>query len=141
MKIIKEPVLEKNDSHPLDHQELTFKDFLIIQEAAQEVANKIGYDVYLVGSALKKHNPRDIDISIIVPYEEYYDKYIEGAYQITNPHYEAAAFLANAWYKEFENIEALLGLLHFGKYKIDLKITPCNWWIDKDKIILARPIK
>ena len=134
MNQIKEPTLSKNKSHPLDYKELTFKDFLIIQEAAQEVANKIGYAVYLVGSALKKHNPRDIDLSIIIPYEEFIKKY-----DIKDGD-SAASCIGAAWYGSFDDIEPLLRF-GFDEYKIDLKITPNNWWIEKEKMILARPIK
>jgi len=135
MNKIKEPILSKNESHSLDYKKLTFKDFLIIQEAAQEVANKIGYAVYLVGSSLKKHNPRDIDLSIIIPYEEFIKKY-----DIKEDD-SAASCIGAAWYGSFEDITPLLDLLHFGHYKIDLKITPNNWWTEKEKIILAKPKK
>lgn len=134
MNQIKEPILSKNESHPLDYKELTFKDFLIIQEVAQEVANKIGYAVYLVGSALNKHNPRDIDLSIIIPYEEFIKKY-----DIKDGD-SAASCLGASWYGSFEDIVPLL-TLGIEDYKIDLKITPNNWWTEKEKIILAKPIK
>lgn len=130
--------MEKAEPHPLDYKELTFKDFIIIQEKAQEVANNIGYNVYLVGSALVKHTPRDIDLVIIIPYEKYVSNYKKGVYEIKDLENSFGAILGNAWYKEFENIKPL-EMLKFKDYKIDLKICPDTWWVEKEKIILAKP--
>lgn len=140
-KMIRPPVLTKNKSHPYDYKEYTFKDFLIIQRKAQEVANKIGYPVYVVGSSLVKHNPRDIDLAIIIPHDEYVEKYkcrSKNDWDTSDVEHSGANFMTNAWYNEFENIEALEGL-NFEGYKIDLKLCPDNWWTNKDKELLARP--
>ena len=120
MKQIKEPILSKNESHPLDYKELTFKDFLIIQEVSQEVANKIGYAVYLK----LKNKSRKTDIK---------------KYDIKDGD-SAASCLGASWYGSFEDIVPLL-TLGIEDYKIDLKITPNTWWTEKEKIILAKPIK
>jgi len=133
MKKIVEPILEKADPHPLDYKELTFKDFIIIQNCSQEVADNIGHPVYLVGSALTKHTPRDIDLAIIIPHEEYMEKY-----GFAECEHRAAACLQVAFYSEFENIKPLARLV-FDDYKIDLKICPDNWFIEKEKIVLATP--
>jgi len=130
---IEEPTLIKNSSTPLDYKELTFKDFLIIQSRAQEVANRIGYSVYLVGSALTNSRPRNIDLSIIIPATEYIKKY-----SFEQCAYRAHACLQIAFYKEFPNIEPLISLT-YENYPIDLKICPDNWWTDKEKMILASP--
>lgn len=132
-----EPNISKNVSQPNDHKELTFKDFIVIQQAAQQVANNIGYPVYLVGSALHKHLPRDIDLSIIIPHDEYVEKYsIDLEQKFAEYHCMTTAF-----HKSFDDIGPLVALGHFGTYYIDLKICPSNWWTSKDKMILAEPLK
>ena len=138
---IREVVLTKNDSHPYDYKEMTFKDFIIIQNATQEVANTMGYPIYLVGSAQRKHLPRDIDLAIIIPHDLYverYSKQSEQDWDTDNPEYQAANFLTNAWYREFDNIQPL-EQLNFEGYKIDLKICPDNWFTEKEKTLLAKP--
>lgn len=132
---IKELELTKSDSNSLDYKKLTFKDFIIIQNKAQEVANNIGYPVYLVGSALTKHNPRDIDISIIIPYQEYIEKY-----DINEEIHNADYCLYISFHKSFEDIKTLHSLV-FDDYNIDLKICPDNWWVKKEKMLLAKPTK
>lgn len=139
MKII-EPTLGKAEPDPRDYRKLTFKDFIIIQQAAQEVANNMGFPVYLVGSAIYKHSPRDIDLAIIIPHDEYVKKYEleKEVYSINgkvNPNFPGI-YLSIAFHKSFNDIEPLERLL-FDDYKIDLKICPDNWWPDKEKILLA----
>ena len=129
---IEEPILLKAESDPLDFKELTFKDFIIIQNAAQKVANNIGYGVYLVGSAIHKHKPRDIDLSIIIPYDDYLKKY-----NFTEE-MKSGNCLQIAFHLSFKDLEPLVSL-YFEDYKIDLKICPDNWWPDKEKILLAEP--
>lgn len=134
---IKEVVLTKNDPDSRDYKEYTFKDFILIQNRAQEVADKIGYPVYLVGSAQYKHLPRDIDLAIIIPSDEYLERY--------NLHEDADTVvllpgnvMTIAWYADFENIKGL-EQLNFEGYKIDLKICPDNWFVEKPKLLLAKP--
>ena len=138
--MIKEPVFKKAEKDPRDYKELTFKDFIRIHNKAQEVADKIGYPVYIVGSSLVKALPRDIDIAIIMPPEEYFKRYINGPYEIIDPYYQASHFLANSIHIELNNIEPLYSLLFKG-YNIDLKICPDNWFKEKEKVVLAHPRK
>jgi hypothetical protein len=79
--------------------------------------------------------PRDIDISIIVPHDEYVKKYWKGVYEPDedNP---GPALIANAFYKEFDKIEPLKRLVFEG-IRIDLKICPDNWWTEKEKLLLT----
>jgi len=128
---LKEKKLMKYDHRELDYQKLTFKDFIIIQNKAKEVANNIGYPVYLVGSSLNNPNPRDIDISIIIPHDRYveiFDIDIEYCNK-----YDSC--LDIAYNRCVELIYPLTSL----SYNIDLKICPDNWWNDKEKILLAEP--
>ena len=66
-----EPILEKSHKHVWDYKPITWGTFIKLRKISQQVANKFGYPVYLVGSALNKEVPRDIDISIIIPIDEY----------------------------------------------------------------------
>jgi len=137
-KKIKEPIFLKNKPDKRHYKELSFGDYLRIQNACQDAANRMGYPIYLVGGALKDHTPRDIDISIIVPAKEYYEKYLNGHNEITNPEYQAFHFMSNAYHIEFENLEELTKIM-FEWIMLDIKICPDNWFKDKPKMLLAKP--
>jgi hypothetical protein len=42
---------------------------------ADQIACRFGYPVYVVGSALTKENPRDIDIVVMLPVEDFISRY------------------------------------------------------------------
>jgi hypothetical protein len=132
-KLLKEPTLHKDEVRVLDYKELSFKDFIIIREKAQEVVNNIGYPIYLVGSSIYKNNPRDIDLSVIIPHDEYVKKY---HLKVEDWEYGSPLHIAEA--NSAEDIKPLTDLCE--QYKIDLKICADNWWEDKDKILLAMPL-
>ena len=127
------PRLGKRDARTYDYRELNFKDFILIQRLAQEVANNMGFPVYLVGSAQYKHLPRDIDISIIIPHDEYVKRYYIPSEKLL-----AARMMELAFHKEFDNIVALNRLV-FDGYELDLKICSDAWWKRKPKTLLAKP--
>ena len=140
---ITEPVFDKNQEDVRDYKELSFGDFIKIQQAAQQVADSMGFPLYLVGSAQYKHLPRDIDISLIMPSEEYIKRYTNcGPYNIsecTTINGIAGAYIANAFYKEYNKHLKPIIRLQFDGYMLDFKICPDNWFTDKPKTILATP--
>lgn len=129
------PRLGKRDARTYDYRELNFKDFILIQSLAQECANNIGFPVYLVGSAQYKHLPRDIDISIIIPHDEYVKRYY-----VKSEKFISASMMELAFHKEFDKIVCLNRLV-FDKYELDLKICSDAWWKRKPKTLLAKPNK
>lgn len=142
-KEIKEPMFEKNTPDIRDYKELSFGDFIRIQNACQDVANSIGYPIYLVGSAQYKHLPRDIDIAMIIPSDEYINRYTDsGPYKIqnfTDTNSIAGAYIANAFYFEFDEHLKPIGKLQHEGYMLDFKICPDNWFKEKPKTLLAKP--
>ena len=129
-----EPILEKNEPHAFDYTPITWSDFLKIRNAAQIAANNIDWPVYLVGSALSKPNPRDIDISIIIPSPIYQFKY--GL--LPERQEDFAKYLANVFYKSFEDLKELHTCL-IDTHHLDIKVCPDTWWPEKDKMLLAYP--
>lgn len=130
-----EPLLGKSNPRPDDYKPLTEDARKKIKKAAQKAANKFGYSVYLVGSATYKEIPRDIDISVIMPlrdYEEWFGSVPKTEIEVA--HY--GEYLLNVFHKSFEYIKDL----HFCiDYHLDIKVCPDTWWVEKPKILLAKP--
>lgn len=123
---------EKAESHPNDYYEYTFKDFLAIQKAAQEVADSINLPVYLVGSSLSTPKPRDIDIAILLPETIYKIRFkIEDDDSV-------GEILNKAFHATFEHVKPL-HWFNFEKYKLDIKVMPDTWFPNKERVILAMP--
>ncbi len=130
--MINQPILTKCRPHAYDYKIITWNAFLILEEAAQKVANAIGYPVYIVGSTLYKEIPRDIDISVIMPLDKYeemfgplpekqedYPKYLDKVNQIS--------------FKFTHHLNFCID------YHLDIKVCPDTWWPDKPKMILVEP--
>lgn len=132
-----EPILGKNRSHGWDYKPITWGAFLKLRKAAQATADAIGYPVYLVGSALSKELPRDIDISIIVPLE-FYEKEIGGECGGKWPKDIQAqyGFMYHVDQKAFKYTHHLH---HCIDYHLDIKVCPDIWWTEKPKLLLAEP--
>ncbi len=130
-----EPVLGKKEYlHGWGYKEITWSAFLKLLKAAQKAADTIGFPVFLVGSALHKRVPRDIDISIIVPLKEY--EKLFG--KIPNNKNDYGKYLGTVFNKSFTSIEDL----HFCiDYDLDIKVCPDIWWPEKPKLQLAAPSK
>ena len=131
--MINQPILTKCRAHAWDYKPMTWGSFLILEKAAQRVADEIGYPIYIVGSSSYSQIPRDIDISIIMPLDKYeqmfgklpdkqedYPKYLDKVNQISFKftHY-----------------------LHFCiDYHLDIKVCPDTWWPEKPKMLLVEPV-
>ena len=134
-----EPIFTKREPHKYDYKPMTWWMFLQLRVWAQGVASEIGYPVYLVGSALYRIVPRDIDVSVIMPLADYerlygklpekqedYSRYLLGVHDKT-PRIA----------KYFFDGEDALG----GKVTFDFKICPDTWFREKPKLLLAEPQK
>ena len=127
-----EPILGKAKPHGYDYKPITWGAFLKLKESAQEVADSFGYPVYLVGSALYKEIPRDIDISVIMPL----NKYVELFGELPDKQEGYNFYLGYVFNKGFQYVKPL----HFCiDYYLDIKICPDIWWVEKPKMLLAEP--
>lgn len=127
-----EPILGKSHSHGWDYKPITWDNFLKLRDAAQKTADEGGYPVYLVGSALYKEIPRDIDLSVIIPlakYEKMFGKLPEKQEDY-------------GWYLGYVSEKAFKFTHHLYfciDYHLDIKVCPDTWWPDKPKMLLASP--
>lgn len=132
----KEPVLDKRPSHPYDYKEMTWGKFIRLRKWAKKLADEVGYPVYLVGSTLTKVIPRDFDVSVIIPLNEYEKMY--GVQPDTQEGY--CKYMNNVFNKNvkyyFEGRELLD---ENDEASFDLKFCPDTWFTEKDKLLLAEP--
>lgn len=132
-----EPLLGKNASIPgMDYKEMTWERFLILRAWAQVVADKENATVCMVGSALVKTNPRDIDIAVVLPLARFVERFGEIPLPGTP-----------------EMRDWLRGTVHMARTehylsameaigcvtRVDIKFCPDTWWTDKDRLVLATP--
>lgn len=129
-----EPILGKNKPHGYDYKPITWGAFLKIREAAQKVADSFGYSVYLVGSALYKEIPRDIDISVIMPL----DKYEEMFEKLPKKQEYYSGYLGRVFHRSWEHT-CHLHVCLMEEYHLDIKVCPDTWWPEKPKLLLAKP--
>lgn len=123
----REPILGKRPPDPRDYTPIKWSDFLKIRRAAQIAADNIGYPVYLVGSALKKDIPRDIDITIRIPEADYLARF--GPIPKDQSDYNA--YFYNVWSKTFDQISSLHYCL-IDTHRMDIKVFPDTWFANDD---------
>ncbi|MDP4163369.1 MAG: hypothetical protein Q8898_09725 [Bacillota bacterium] len=131
-----QPILDKRPPHPYDYKPMNWKRFISLRKWAEKLANETGFPVYLVGSVLEKETPRDFDVSVIMPFEEYerrYGKWPDDPYEQNE--YMQHVFRENIRHY-FDGRDAIgLGEM----VSLDLKFCPDTWWTDKPKLLLAEP--
>lgn len=127
-----EPILGKREPRVDDYKPIIWSAFLKLREAAQLTSNDSGYPVYLVGSALYKELPRDIDVSVIIPL----DKYEELFGKLPEKQEYYSAYLGKVTHLAFKFTHHLY---HCIDYNLDIKVCPDIWWPDKPKMLLAEP--
>lgn len=142
-----EPILGKAPAEPhRDYRTLTWSRFLRLRRWAQRVADAEQAPVYLVGSALAKRRPRDLDVSIILPHDRFVAQF--GPIPREDPdgqeHWEDPRSMANymqklhlylyekryPWWADDMNVRYT---------RLDLKICPDSWWPENDRLLLAAP--
>ena len=128
------PVFTKRDPRPYDYQEMTWGKFIKLREWAKVASKEIGYPIYLVGSVLQKEVPRDFDIVIAIPQKEFEEKFGE----LTESNWQEVLVKShNHYVKEYWDCEEALG--ECGHVPLDFKVYPDNWFVDDDKLLLAKP--
>lgn len=129
-----EPILSKRKTRLGSYKPMTWESFLKLEEAAQKVANATEYPVYLVGSATYKELPRDIDISVIMPLEDF--ETLFGKLPEKQEYY--SAYLNRVFHRSWPWVCHL----HFCiDYDLDIKVCPDTWWVERPKMLLAEPAK
>ena len=144
-----DPIYDKAPFAPQwEFRQPTWEMFLTIREWAQEVVNLEGYPIYLVGSALWKTYPRDIDLSMILPTSVFEERY--GAFPVGQTEeltrLKLEAYLSTGGWGEGHNFNVdgafysmtLQDRLFYAQ-RIDFKIQPDCWFTERDKLLLAEP--
>lgn len=131
------PQYEKQPYAPQwEYHHMSWEIFLITREWAQEVATREGYPVYLVGSALWKPYPRDLDLSMLLPLDDFEVRYGEIPLdeEKRKGYLVHGRFYADAGRHQIVLQERLLYTL-----RVDFKIQPSAWFADRDRLLLAIP--
>lgn len=136
-----EPILGK--SHPAPHWEnklVTWPRFLKLRAWAQRVADHEQAPVYLVGSALTKARPRDLDVSIILPHDRFVAQFgpmpdpLTPAMQDLLHRTHVYLYVTQPYWRWQTDMGCYLGF-----QRVDFRICPDSWWPEKDKLLLAAP--
>lgn len=132
--MIETPEFTKRETRPYDYQEMTWEKFIKLRQWAKEAAKEIGYPIFLVGSTLYKKTPRDFDIVIEIPS----DKFEEMFGEVTEDNWTAILAKSNSWFhKHYWNCQRCFG--EDGFVPLDWKVYPDNWFVEKDRLLLAKP--
>ena len=142
-----EPILGKAHAEPhRDYKLLTWPRFLRLRRWAQRVADAEQAPVYLVGSALTKRRPRDLDVSIILPHDRFVAQFgpIPREHLDGQEHWEDPGSMANYMqrlhlYLYERRYPWWADDMHVRYTRLDLKICPDSWWPEKPKLLLASP--
>lgn len=140
-----EPILAKAEPYPAqDHKPLTWRRFLALRAWAQRVADAEVAPVYLVGSALTKSRPRDLDVSIILSHDRFVARFGPIPPNALTPQEHADVRRMPAYMDRLRHYLRYERPYHVWAYeahldytRIDLKICPDSWWPEKDKLLLA----
>lgn len=132
-----EPVLSKAHADPeRDHKLMTWERFLLLRAWARYIAWRERCTVALVGSALEKPIPRDIDIALIWPAETFREMFgttIHDELGHVSP--EKRRAFQEKWSMLLFSGQKLIDF----DTRVDVKLCPDTWWPEKDRLILAVP--
>jgi hypothetical protein len=135
------PILRKRNTptgsvdEPREYLPITWDFFLALRAWASWTAWRTGSHAYLVGSALVRDRPRDVDVALVWTSAEYERHF--GPIPLNQEEYEARyhgpfkyarhAFLVSAWqgvgYKPY----------------IDVHLCPDVWYRDRPRLLLGSP--
>lgn len=128
------PIFTKRESRRYDYQEMTWGKFIKLREWAKAAAQNIGYPIYLVGSTLQKEVPRDFDVVITIPEQEF-----EARFGILTEDNFAELLLKSHHHYVKEYFACVETLGEFGHTPLDFKVYPDNWFVEEDKLLLGAP--
>lgn len=133
------PIFKKRQPHVYDYKPMTWETFLKLIKVSNDIYNQCGHPVYLVGSALYKEKPRDIDICIIIPHQKYEELYgtliLPDIKEPKEYNKCLSEYLNNVFIKNSKYYFMLWDILE--DYNFDFKVYPDNWFTDKPKLLLS----
>lgn len=132
--MLNEPVLSKHPDDPeRDYKPMTWERFLLLRAWAKWIAWREKCAVALVGSVLYKPIPRDIDVALIWPEEEFVAKF--------GPRSTSGRNLLHNRDLEDKRHSLYVSAQELVKFdtRIDIRLCPDCWWPEKDRLILATP--
>lgn len=133
MSIFDQPIFGKENKRVTDYKLMTWKKFIKLRQCAKEITKETGYPLYLVGSTLTQERPRDFDIVMIIPHNEYEEKFgVIDDFNVYNVIGRASNYYTNPHY--FKLIKILGG---FGRVSLDFKVYPDTWFRNEDKVLLS----
>lgn len=120
-----------------DFRKMEWGTFLTLREWAQEVADAEGYPVFLVGSVLRMEYPRDIDVVMIMPLEDFEKRFGPPPTDEANMvNYSAVA--TGDWHRETNYWAEIQSRVRWIT-RIDVKVMPDTWFPNRDRLLLAFP--
>lgn len=139
-----EPILGKARPDHRDGRPLTWTRVLILRRWAQRVAREHGVSVYLVGSALTKARPRDVDVAVVWPVDEFVRLFgpippNSLADQDAKCPTPMALYLRDVHNRVGESMFNLFGPCFDlrMRVRVDIHFCPDTWWPDRDRLPLA----
>jgi hypothetical protein len=109
----------------------------VLQGWANQMAARFGAPVYLVGSSLTEVQPRDVDIVIILPLDDFVARYgnsPDWKWHTLEPGWDDGSL---RWAADVAKLGAFCSRVH--KLNVDLKITPpVDWHKGKPRLRLDR---
>ena len=133
-----EPELGKRPADKRDYRPFTWELFLALRAWAQGVAAQEQAHVYLVGSALYKSPPRDVDISVVLPRAEFERRFGPIPDPATRTPEDMGALFNKTLLAKVKHYVDAQETVNFQVH-VDLKFAPDDWWTDKDRLLLAAP--
>ncbi len=132
-----EPVFTKNPDTRTDHRPLTGARFQVIRAWARWAAKRQGFRVYLVGSALEKARPRDVDLALVYSDEEFARRF--GATNWETLCHTNQCHPTDGAY-EAERLAAVFSTQGIVKrLRIDPHLAPASWFPERPRLLLGDP--
>lgn len=142
---VTEPILGKARADHRDHRPMTWNRFLVLREWAQRVVRAYDVNVYLVGSALTKTRPRDIDVAVVWPHVQFVRLFgpippnslaAESPGQPT-PMSRYLHYVHTKAGEEFFSLFDPCFDPRLRRVRVNVHLCPDSWWTDKDRLRLA----
>ena len=115
---------------------MTWERFLLLRAWAKYIAWHEGCTVALVGSALSKTMPRDIDVALIWPLAEF-----EAMFGPLPTDQDGHKHLWDSWDFQKKRLSLYISAQQIVRHetRIDVRLCPDCWWPEKDRLVLATP--
>lgn len=134
--IYQEPILGKRPRFPHDRAPFTWGLFLNIRAFARWLAVQEQASVYLVGSALYKRRPHDIDVAVCFPMDAFQARWGQYPKEMPGHRERLPAYLNQVFADRLPAyLAAQIAVGH--RKRIDLRYCPDWWWPQHPRLLLA----